>query len=84
MLEKIINPLNVYVWIKINNYQAIAILWKQKKLQQASQKHNHKRTPNLTWKTLRCREKNHGAAPKNIYYNIEITTIKFVLNLSPQ
>ena len=35
-------------------------------------------------KNPRCREKNHGAAPKNIYYNIEITTIKFVLNLSPQ
>ena len=25
------NPLNVYVWIKIYNYQVIAILWKQKK-----------------------------------------------------
>ena len=29
------NPLFVYVWIKIYNYQAIVILWKQKKIQQA-------------------------------------------------
>ena len=27
---------------------------------------------------------NHGAAPKNIHYEIEISIIKFVLNLSPQ
>ena len=32
MLGKSPNPLNVYVWIKINDYQAIAILWKQKKI----------------------------------------------------
>ena len=30
------SPLNVYVWIKIYNYQAIAILWKQKKKNSAS------------------------------------------------
>ena len=55
-----------------------------KKFQQAPHKYNHTRTPNLTRKTLRCRGKNHGAAPKNIHYEIEITTIKFILNLSPQ
>ena len=41
---------------KISNMKyyeiAIAILWKQKKFQQAPCKHNHTRTPNLTWKTL--------------------------------
>ena len=57
---------------------------KQKKIQQAPHKHNHTRTPNLTWKALQCREKNHGIAPKNIHYEIKITTIKFMLNLSPQ
>ena len=51
VLGKNPNPLNVYEWIKINDYQAIAILWKQK-IQQAPHKHNHIRTPNLTWKTL--------------------------------
>ena len=61
----------------------MAILWKQK-FQQAPQKHNHTRTPNLTWKTLQCKRKNHGVAPKNIHYKIEITIIKFILNLSPQ
>ena len=30
VLGKNPNPLNVYVWIKINDYQAIEILWKQK------------------------------------------------------
>ena len=55
-----------------------------KKFQQAPHKHNHTRTPNLTWKTRWYRRKNHGAAPKNIHYEIEITTIKFMLNLSPQ
>ena len=55
-----------------------------KKIQQAPHKHNHKRTSNLMWKTLRCRGKNHRIAPKNIHYEIEITTIKFMLNLSPQ
>ena len=57
---------------------------KKKKNQQAPHKHNHTRTLNLTWKTLQCRGKNHGTAPKNIHYEIEITTIKFMLNLSPQ
>ena len=33
--------------LKINDYQAIAILWKQK-IQKAPHKHNHTRTPNLT------------------------------------
>ena len=55
-----------------------------KKIQQAPHKHNHTRTPNLMWKTLQCRGKNHRAAPKNIHYEIEITIIKFVLKLSPQ
>ena len=31
MLGKNPNPLYVYVWIKINDYRTIAILWKQKK-----------------------------------------------------
>ena len=56
----------------------------KKKIQQAPHKHNHTRTPNLAWKTLRCKGKNHRAAPKNIHYEIEITTIKFMLNLSSQ
>ena len=55
-----------------------------KKFQQAPHKHNHIRTPNLMWKTLWCRGKNHKAAPKIIHYEIEIITIKFMLNLSPQ
>ena len=59
--------------LKINDYQAIAILWKQK-IQQAPHKHNHTRTPNLTWKTLQSRGKNQETAPKNIHYEIEITT----------
>ena len=33
--------------LKINDYQVIAILWKQK-IQQAPHKHNYTRTPNLT------------------------------------
>ena len=70
--------------LKINDYQAIAILWKQKKNQQVPHKHNHTRTPNLTWKTLQCGGKNHKAAPKNIHFEIEITIIKFMLNLNPQ
>ena len=57
------SPLNVYEWIKIYNYLAIAILWKQK-ISKAPHKHNHTRIPNLTWKTLRYRAKNHQAAPK--------------------
>ena len=56
----------------------------KKKSQQALHKYNHTRTPNLTWKTLRCRGKNHKTALKNINYEIEITTIKSVLNLNPQ
>ena len=55
-----------------------------KKIQQAPHKYNHIRTPNFTWKTLQCRGKNHGTAPKNIHYKIEITTTKFMLNLSSQ
>ena len=53
----------------------------KKKIQQALHKHNHIRTPNLTWKTLRCRGKNHGTTPKNIHYEIEITTIKVYAKL---
>ena len=56
----------------------------KKTIQQAPHKHNHTRTPNLTWKTLRCKVENYREIPKNIYYEIEITTIKFMLNLSPQ
>ena len=55
-----------------------------KKFQQAPHKHNHIRTPNLMWKTLWCRGKNHKAALKIIHYQIEIITIKFMLNFSPQ
>ena len=53
-------------------------------IQQASHKHNYTRTPNLMWKTLQYKGKNHGVVPKNIHYKIEITTIKFMLNLSLQ
>ena len=56
---------------------------KKKKNQQTPHKHNHTRTPNLTWKPLRYRGKNHRAVSNNIHYEIEITTIKFMLNLSP-
>ena len=52
-----------------------------KNFQQTPHKHNHTRTPNLTWKTLQCRGKNHMAATKNIHYKIEITTIKFYAKL---
>ena len=55
-----------------------------KKNQQAPHKHNHTRIPSLMWKTLYCKGKNHGTAPKNIHYKIEITTIKFMLNLCSQ
>ena len=44
VLEKNPNPLFVYVWIKIYNYQVIAILWKQKKFQQAPHKQPYKNT----------------------------------------
>ena len=57
---------------------------KKKKIQQAPHKHNHTKIPNLMWKTLQYKGKNHGVAPKNIHYEIEITTIKFMLNLSSQ
>ena len=71
------------VWIKINDYQTIAI-YMEKKFQQASQEHNHIRTLNFAWKTLQCRGQNYEAVSKNIYYEIEITTLKIMPKLSPQ
>ena len=55
--------------IKINNYQAIAILWKQK-FQQTPQKHQI-----LRGKPSGVEGKNNRAALKNIHYEIEITTV---------
>ena len=47
-----------------------------KKIQQAPHKHNH--TIHQILRGLQYRGKNHKTASKNIHYEIEITSIKFI------
>ena len=51
---------------------------------QAQKEHNHTGTPNLTRETIQCREKNHEVVVKKSTMKIEITTLKFMPNLSSQ
>ena len=77
---------------KINDYQAIAI-YMETKISASTNRNTTTKTPNFTQKTLKCREKNHKVAPKNIFYEnrdynsqvfakLEFTIIRYTTNYS--